>query len=60
MQLPQLAHHFRNQQRQCLFLVGLKKCTKKSLSTRSLLSPNVQVQVTDEYSELKNSFEHFL
>ena len=59
IQLLQLAHHFRNQQRHCQFLVGLKTCTRKSLKYKKLLSPEVQVQVRDECSELKISFEHF-
>ena len=55
----QLAHHFRNQQRRGQFLVGLKTCTKKSLKYKIIVKFRGAVQVRDEYSELKNSFEHF-
>ena len=41
------------------FLWVWKHVRKSPWSTRSLLSSEVQVQVTDEYNELENSFEHF-
>ena len=41
--------------------VGLRICTVRKIpgSRRSMLSPKVQAQEGDEYSELKISFEHF-
>ena len=53
---PKFAHNFWHRQKAMSILVGLNLCTKNSLK---LLYLDEQVQVGDDYNELKNFFEQF-